>query len=183
MSKSVTPGVDEVTIENAHKITFLVETYPEHTLPQIIELLQMPAIDINAATWYAQEEGWLSEVDPETNMVSLTFKEHRYDFGHSVDDLEAKLLFCFEKLAAKETDLEENYLSNWTLGYPSHDVLIALKDLETDKLLAQYQIEDGENKYVFFTLYSNRKKLWGQAQFKTNPLTGDAKAEPPTQEK
>jgi hypothetical protein len=168
--KHISPAVDEVTIENAHKITFLVESYPNHTLAKIIELLQMPAIDINAATWYAQEEGWITQVDEETGMVALAFDEHVYHFGKSVTNLEEKLLYCFEKLASKETDLEENYLSNWTLGYPAHDVMIALRDLEEDGLLAQYQIEDGENKYIFFTLAENKDKVWGQKQFKANPM-------------
>ena len=156
--------------ENANKVTFLVSVYPEHTLPQIIELLQMPAIDINAGLWYAQELGFLSQPDPDTNTAKLLKTPEVWTFGQAVYDLEEALLYCFRQLAEKETDMEETYLSNWTADYPSHDVTIALKHLEAINELAQYAIEDDANMYTFFTLPVNKDKLWGKKQFKHDPL-------------
>lgn len=165
--------IPQMVVDNAAKVTFLVREYPDHTLGQIIELLGMPAININTAIWYAQEQGWISEPDEETGKVTLLNEPTTWEFGDSTNNLEAMLVYSFNQLVKKETDLEETYLSNWTAGYPSHDVLIALKDLENQGILVQYQLEDGENKYVFFTLAENRDKLWGQKQFKKNPLTDE----------
>ena len=48
---------------------------------------------------------------------------------------------------------------------------------QTHPGIAEYEIEDGENKYVFYTLYQNRDKLWGRKQFKADPLAVDTKPE------
>lgn len=170
--------------ENANKIAFLVESYPKHTMSQIIALVQLPAIDINAAIWYATELGFIGEPDEKTGVPPLLNRPMVWNFGEAEGDLEDELVYCFKQLAKKETDLEENYLSNWTAGYSNHDTLIAVKSLEQEGVLAQYQIEDKENKYIFFTLAENKDKLWGQHQFKENPLAskGDTKAAPEAKE-
>ncbi len=163
-------------LENAHKVTFLVHQYPEHTMGQIIELLQMPSIDINSAIWMAIEEGFITEPDKDNNgAVTLLNVPILWEFGQTVKELETALMFCFKKLATKQTDLEENYLSQWTAGYSSHDTLIALRQLILLEELAQYTIEDGENVYTFFTLYKNRAKAWGRSQFKKDPLAKEEK--------
>lgn len=164
---------------NAHKFAFFVETYPEHTVAQIIAILEMPAIDINCAIWAATELGIISEPDKETNMTAILKKPEVWNFGKVEADLEDALLYSFQQLAKKETDLEENYLSQWTGGYTSHDVMIALKQLINDEQIASYELEDtltmkgknGEpNIYTFFTLYENRDKQWGAKQFKQSPI-------------
>jgi hypothetical protein len=161
-------------LENANKVAFLIESYPNHTMTQIIELLQMPAIDINAAIWYAQEVGFINEPDGETQIATIKNKPETWDFGSDVADLEDTLLYCFKELAKTERDLEENYLANWTAGHSAMNVMIALKHLENNRELVQYEIEDGENAYVFFTLYENSEQLWGRKQFKTDPMGEEA---------
>lgn len=175
--------------ENAHKITFLVEQYPEHTTTQIISLLELPAIDINAAFWTAQELGFLSE--PEDDNVKLLKRPRDWHFGDAQRDLQHEILYIFEQLAKKETDLEENFISQWTQGYPAHDVMISLKQLVNEKKLGQYTLEDQRidekaepvfnedgkpemDEYVFFSLYENSEQMWGIKQFKKPPkLPGD----------
>jgi len=178
MNKKIV-GIPQSVVDNAAKVTFLVREYPDHTLAQIIEMLSMPAININTAIWHAQELGYISEPDEETGKVVPLTTPATWEFGEAIKNLEAMLIYSFRQLAKKETDLEEQYLSNWTAGYPPHDVLIALKDLENQGILVQYQIEDGENKYVFFTLAENRGKLWGQKQFKKNPLSNEEPVDTP----
>lgn len=156
---------------NANKVAFLVYRYPEHTMQQIIKLLHIPAIDINAAFWQAVEAGYLNELDPETDMITIKRLPTKFEFGDTVNDLRDALIYSFTNLARKETDLEEQYLSNWVGGYAPHDIMIAIGSLLVEKKLAQYVIEDDGNKYTFFTLYKNREKLWGRQQFKTDPLT------------
>lgn len=157
-------------LENAHKITYLVKSYPEHKVADVVGLLALPGIDINTAIWRAQEEGFLAEPDTEKQTMALLKEPAKYEFGQSVEVLKDMLIASFTALAKKETDLEEQQLSIWMQGHPAHDCLIALKVLEEEKKLAQYAIEDGDSTYVFFTLYKNKGKQWGRSQFKKDPL-------------
>jgi hypothetical protein len=160
-------------LENANKFTFLIEAYPEKTVPEVISLFQMPPVDTNAAIWAAVELGMVKEMDIETYRSEVLKKPESWQFGETVTELEDALTYCFEKLNADEKDMEENYLSNWTQGYPAHDVLIATKHLLADNVLHEYEIEDGENAYIFYSLKANAGKNWGAKQFKENPLTGE----------
>lgn len=155
---------------NAQKVLYLCDAYPEKTLKEVIGLLAMPAIDINTAIFYCQKQGWLSEPDGETGFAEVLKKPEKWDFGPEEKDLEDLLVFAFEQLNSKEQDLEEFFVSQWTTGYPSQDVLVAVKRLLEKKKLHEYQIEDGEDTYIFYTLYTNRDKLWGRKSFKKDPL-------------
>lgn len=157
---------------NAQKVLYLCAAYPEKTLKEIIGLLAMPAIDINTAIFYCQKQGWLSEPDGETGFAQVLSKPEKWDFGPEEKGLEELLVFAFEQLNAKEKDLEEFFVSQWTTGYPSQDVLVAVKRLLENKQLHEYEIEDGEEKYIFYTLYKNRDKLYGRQAFKQDPLAG-----------
>jgi hypothetical protein len=155
---------------NAQKVIYLCSAYPEKTLKEIIALLAMPAIDINAAIFYCQKEGWLGEPDGETGYAQVLKTPEKWDFGPEEKALEELLVFAFEQLNAKEKDLEEFFVSQWTTGYPAQDVLVAVKRLLETKKLHEYEIEDGEEKYIFYTLYKNRDKLYGRQAFKKDPL-------------
>jgi hypothetical protein len=159
--------------QNAQKFTYLVMAYPEKTVPKLISLLQMGPIDINTAIWAAVELGYITEMDQEDQHTHPAFKEIKWELGPQIEYLQDALIYAFEKLNAQEKDMEENYLSNWLGGHASHDALIAVKLLLEDGILHEYQIEDGENSYIFYTLKENEGKNWGQKQFKTNPLTGE----------
>lgn len=163
--------ITEQTRRNAHKIAFLLEQYPDHNIDKIMSLLQMPPIDINAGVWAAVELKLISEPDlKKGGAVQLLNKPKKWDFGPNITDLCTNIIYCFNKLALKEQDLEENYLTNWLGGYSSQDTLIAIKLLISEQKLAEYEIEDGENAYTFFTLWDNREQLWGRKQFKVDPL-------------
>lgn len=157
-------------IHNANKVGYLVKQYPEHDMNQIIGLFVLPPIDINAAVWAAIELGFISEPDPDEHAVRLLKEPESWDFGQDVNDLIDTIYYCMEKLNSKENDMEDNYLSNWTMGYQAHDILVAMKRLLENKQLATYELEDGENAYDFYTLYDNREQLWGRKQFKKDPL-------------
>lgn len=163
--------------ELAHKVTYLVNIYPEKNLGELITLIQLPAIQINAGIWAAQELGYISEPDVETGMVKLLSEPDPYEFGEHETELETSLVYCFSKLLPKEQDMEENYLSSWTNGYGSHDVIIAMKRLLTSHVLAEYEIEDGENVYKFYTNYETREQEWGRKQFKSDPKAPKNKKE------
>jgi hypothetical protein len=181
-------------LENANKFAFLVGAYPEKTVPEIIGLFQLPPIDINTAIWAAVELQFVTELDQrefvpgqdgEDAVKSAHYlhsdlykKPETWDFGPNEADLEDAMIYAFEKLNAEEKDMEENYLSNWTRGYMAHDVLVATKKLLEDNVLHEYELEDGDNAYIFYTLKKNADKLWGSKQFKTNPLTGEDQRTP-----
>lgn len=172
-------------MENACKVTFLIQQYPEKKLPEILSLLQLPALDINAAIWAAQDMGWINEPDDKTGYVELIEAPLTWSFGDSIYNLKNSLLYCFEKLAKKEQDLEENYINQWTQGYPAHDVLVAVKSLLVDRRLFEYELLDQQRNekgklqfdkkgepimdpYIFYTLWENAEQEWGRKQFKTD---------------
>lgn len=160
-------------IQNANKIAYLVQQYPEKNAGQIISLLELPPIDINAAMWAAVDNKWISEPDKEDGgAVRFLKAPESWDFGPSCNELIDMVYYCMEKLNARGDDMEENYMSNWTLGYSAQDTLISMRRLIENKQLAKYEIEDGENSYTFFTLYENLEQQFGQKQFKKNPLKG-----------
>jgi hypothetical protein len=154
----------------AQKVAYLVQAYPEHTMAKITTLIQAPAIVINCAIWAAQDLGYISEPDAKTGIPKLLKLPDEWDMGEGLTELKGMLVLAFTHLATRETDLEEHYMSQWTQGFTAHDVLIAMKQLEDEKVLAQYLLEDGKETYTFFTLYENRDKLWGRKQFKKDPL-------------
>lgn len=174
-----------VMLENANKIAYLISEYPERNLPEIIGLLELPGVEINSAIWLATELGWISEPDKDEGAVRfLEAPKDGWQFGDRINALKDMLVYSFEKLAKKEQDLEENYLSNWTAGYAVQDTMIAVRSLiKQDKLLADYIVEDGENKYTFYTLAVNAEHEWGRKQFKKAPEAPDNSApDAPTEE-
>lgn len=163
--------------ENAQKIAYIVQQYPKHTLDEVIALMELPSIDINCAIWEAVEAGYISKPDDTTKMSHIIEPPLVWGFGEVESELEDALLFSFKKLAEDETDLEENFLSQWTRGYAAHDVMIALRQLTNSKQLSEYVIEDGDNSYTFYCLTENRDKLWGRKQFKKDPLAKEPKSD------
>lgn len=162
-------------VQNAHKVAFLVQQYPDNSLDKLISALQMPAIDINTAIWLATELGFIKNPEETDGKMVLLSVPEAWDFGQAVTDIKAMLKFSFVELAKREKDLEENYLSNWTLGHQGHDVLIALKQMLNEKVLATYELtdpEDTKSTYTFYSLYENSEQLWGRKNFKTQP-TGE----------
>ncbi|MGI9028168.1 MAG: hypothetical protein ACR2FM_05020 [Candidatus Saccharimonadales bacterium] len=168
--------ITDKILNNANKVAFLVNQYPEHTLTQIIGLLTMPSVEINTAIWAATELDFITEVDPKTQKVQLGSKAPKtWQFGEDIDDLMAMIHYAFIQLAKKEQDLEENYVSNWTLGYPAQDVMIALNQLVNSKMLATYKLtdpKDTKSTYTFYSLYEFGEQMWGSKQFKEEP-TGE----------
>lgn len=176
-------------LENAHKIVYLVKSYPDKPLndridpktKQVVEtglfsMIALPAIDINVAIWTAQEYGWLGEADPKTDTLPLLDLPTEWNFGKAQQDFQDIVLTAFKKLGEKETDLEEFSINQWLGGYPPHDIFVTLKYLLDTNQLAEYVIEDGENTYTFYTLYENKDKVWGRKQFKEDPLAGHKEA-------
>lgn len=185
MNRNITKSM----LESAHKFVYLVRAYPEKTMDQVIQLFQMPQIDINCAIWVAIENGWLDTYeaegdipvrDPKTGQVleikrgpciyGKVVENPEWAFGEVVDEIEHLLEYMFDNLTKKEDDVEENYLGAQMSGYSAHDTLIAVKHLLETEVMHEYEIEDGENAYIFYTLKANAGKNWGKKQFKSDPL-------------
>jgi len=169
-------------IENAHKVTFLATEYPKHSLADIIKLLQLAAIDINASIWAAVDLGLITEPNPETGRVEVLKRPDKWQFGTEIEELHDLILYMLEHCAEKETDLDEYELSNWLAGYPTHNTLIALKQLLAEEKIATYVIEDGENIYTFYTTFEAKDKLFARKRFKKDPLA-DARGKNKKEEK
>jgi hypothetical protein len=168
--------VTTTMLNNANKVAFMVKRYPKHTLKKITKLFQMPAIDVNTGMWAAEEYN-LVKIDAENDSIELVQQPAEWQFGKAVDDLQNALVYAFAQIAKKETDLEETYLGNWTMGYPAHDVMVAIGDLVDRGVLATYDIKDTDkdgavNTYSFYTLAENASKHWGLQQFGTPPKPG-----------
>lgn len=126
----------------------------------------MPVVD--PKTQKPTGEKRVSEVE----YIKIIREPDEWDFGTEEKELEDAILYMFNKVNASEADVEEWYLTGKLAGYPPQDCLIAVRHMLEDNVLHEYEIEDGENKYLFYTLKANAGKNWGQKQFKTNPLTG-----------
>lgn len=166
--------------ENAHKFAFLAKHYPQHDLPELVALMALPSIDVNAAIWVAVDEGLISEPTPD-NKLDFLKAPKKWNFGENVADLKTSILYCFNKLAASEVDLAEQHVQDWTTGYMPHDVLVALKSLIEEKKLATYELVDPKDTasvYTFYSLFENSEQLWGKKQFKEQP-TGEEVATDP----
>lgn len=164
--------------QNAHKVAYIVKSYPEKSMKEVLALLPLPPLAANAAVWTAVELGLLElEGEGDKRVLKLVKEPEAWNFGENVEALEQDLTYAFKELAKKEIDLEDHYFGNWLLGYAPHDVDVATKHLLDMGILADYHVLDGENDYVFYTLAENRDKEWGRKQFKKEPigtLEGDA---------
>lgn len=169
-------------LENANKITYLVKMYPTKPANELIELLQVPPIEVNAAIWLAQELGFLKEELEDDRMLIGTPPE-TYQFGEAEQALEANIIYCFKRIARDETDLDEKFLTDWLMGYPAQDALIAVNRLLEDRVLFEYELTDdnpklGKSVYKFYTLFENSEMQWGKKNFKIEPtLTTDKDSE------
>jgi hypothetical protein len=162
----------QTMFNNAMKLTYLVEQYPEHTAGQIFALMIMPPIQINTALWYAIDAGWVSKPDGETGEITLLKKPDAWEFGDVLYSLKHMIEYGFKKMAENETDMEEFGFNSWTEGYASHDIAIATMLLIAEGKLATYRLQDPKDLksiYLYYTLPENRDKLWGRTQFKVQP--------------
>lgn len=176
--------MEKTRLSNAHKVAFLVKRYPDKMLSEIVEQLAMPAIEINTAIWTAVELGLIAEpsqVEDHVGEMKFLKAPKKWQFGAAVDNLLDMLEYSFKELAKTERDLDEVYVSNWTLGYDSHDVIIAVGYLLDTKVLAQYELTDPKDlksTYTFTTGYDSREQMWGRKYFAEEP-TGAEVAEDP----
>lgn len=162
-------------LENAHKIAFLVQQYPNKNLKEIIETAAMPALELNTAMWQAVDLGLISEPDKETGEIKLLQAPEKWELGENVENLKAMIVYGFQHMAKSEQDLDEENFGFWTLGYNPRDILIAMKQLLEEKVMATYELTDPKDlksTYTFYTLYENGEQLWGRKNFKEQP-TGE----------
>jgi hypothetical protein len=166
-------------LENCHKVVFLAKQYPKHTISQLIALMpSLPPIEINAAFWYAEREGYLTKPDKD-GKIELLRTPDAWEFGNEVEDLRDHLVFAMSVLAGRQHDMTEEEISEWCFGYAPHDLAVALKSLLDENAIATYDLvdpKDLKSTYTFFTLYENGEQLWGRSRFKEQP-TGEEKPE------
>lgn len=164
--------IDQTISENAHKFTFLVKEYPDKTLEELTQLMNMPGIDVNLAIWHAVDADWIIEPEPDSNKIYLGKQPEIWNFGAGIAELEEKLLLAFNTLAKKEMDLQWEFISNWLMGYAPRDVMIVLKKMLAEGTLSKYRLtdpKDNKSVYDFYTLPENRQHLWGAKAFKIQP--------------
>lgn len=171
-------------LQDVHKAVFVINEYPKKTVNDIAQLLQMSPMDINIAVWRAEDMGLLY-VDKETHYAKVEMVPEKWEFGESIDYLKSQIIYYLQHLARNEADIEETYLSNLAMGYPAHDLIIAIKQLLADRVIAEYTITDTteikpskkglkrgkkpefrEDTYTFYSLWENSEQRWGEKQFK-----------------
>lgn len=173
MSKNLT-GKD---LNDVHKLTFLANEFPNKNLGELIGIFELSPLDLNSAIWRAQDHGFL-HINEGTSKVVVDTVPKKWEFGSAVEYLLEAIPYTFKKLAEQQSDMEENYFSNWTGGYTAQDVMVAMRKLIADKVMADYFVTDVSdskgkkeiNKYTFYTLAENRYHMWGRKQFKKDPL-------------
>lgn len=158
--------------QDAYKIAYLITKYPNHKLEDILSLLEMPQININAAIWKAVELSLIDE--PEQGKIPVSYFELEDKlriFDEYVTELVGIIHYAFKQLARKETDFEEFQLMTWCKGYANHNILIALNLLLDKGIIAKYSLltkmlDNKSEEFMFYTLAENKDKEWGRKQFK-----------------
>lgn len=159
-------------LEAAHKVAYLANEYPKKDMGELSNIFTMSPFDFNLAVWVAKDKGYFDV--SKKGKVKIKNLPEDWQFGEAVDHLIRAIPYIFGKLAENKGDMEEEYFGNWTQGYAPHDVAIAIKYLENIEVIASYEVIDVNdskskkevNKYIFYTLYENRHKRWGEKQFK-----------------
>lgn len=180
-------------IENAHKIAYVVSLYPEKKMTDmdpatghdegIAGLFQTSPIEFNAGAWAAQDLGLFS-VDKD-NVVTVKDLPTEWSFGELVEHLMVEIPYAIGKINENEADIEDEYIGTmWTAGFPSQDVIIAMKRLLETGVITSYEVKNetkitpnreqrraGEEErtivdtYTFYTLPENAEHRWGEKQF------------------
>lgn len=158
--------MDKTTSENVHKFVLLARQYPDHTVGEIAELFQLPAIDMNVAIWAAEDCGMIS-VDKKTKKITLVDLPESWPLGEDVEHLQNLIIETLEHFAEDKSDLEETYFAGWAAGYPTQDIFVATISLELSRRIVIYTVEDteAESEYTFYSLPENAPERWGQKQF------------------
>ncbi len=156
--------------ENAKKFVFLAKHFPDMKVSSLIDLFQLPGLDINLAMWRAENMGWIS-IDKKNDKLKLLkpVGDLQFNFGEEVAGLKDRVILAFKKLAFTESDLQEEFFLEWCGGYPNHDTLVSMKQLFDEGILSSYTITDKADKksiYTFFSLSENSSKEWGRKYFK-----------------
>ena len=160
-------------LENANKLAYLRKIYPELESSDIMKLLQVSGMDQNAAVWLAEELGFIT-VDKVTSEMAFSIEPDTWQFGTAVETLEESITYCFQQLAKREVDLDERFLTDWLIGVPPQDSLVATQHLVEKRVLFEYELTDetpktGKSAYKFYTLYENSEMQWGKKNFKKEP--------------
>jgi hypothetical protein len=158
-------------IENANKLTYLRKLYPELSSEDLLKLLQVSDLDKNVAIWLAEELGFITVDDGE---ITLNQAPETWALGKDIKSLQDTIVYCFKQLAKRETDLDEHFLVDWLIGYPSQNSLLAVQQLVDDRVLFEYNLTDesaktGLSVYRFYTLYENSEMQWGKKNFAKAP--------------
>lgn len=158
--------MDQTTTENVHKFVLLANQYQDHTVGDLAELFQLPAIDMNVAIWAAEDASMIT-VDKKTKKITIGHLPEYWSLGSDVEHLKSLIMSTLKHFAKDKSDLEETYFAGWCAGYTTQDIVIATISLELSGDIATYEIEDtgGDSTYTFYCLPENLSKRWGQKQF------------------
>lgn len=182
------------SLSNAHKIAFLCGAYPEKKITEtdeagneigIVSMFQLAIIEFNAAVWRAEDLNLIEVAKNNSKEVRIDQIPEKWVFDEDVNILLQDIPYILSKFAESESDIEENILANWLVGFPSQDAFVALKKLVADGIIATYNIVDTitikpskkglkrgkkpeivKETYTFYTLPKNAKHQWGRKQFK-----------------
>ena len=162
-------------LNDVMKVVFVASQYPDKDIKGVAETFNnMSPIDFNAACWRAQDCGYIF-IDKVTGKIDVLEIPEKWEFGEAVDHLIETTPYVLQKLAAVEADPEENFYANYVAGYVGFDVIIAIKYMLENNIMASYEVkdvsklEDGRevtDTYLFYCLPENVEKRWGENQFK-----------------
>lgn len=174
----------ERSLINAHKVAFICNAYPEKKIGEIGEMFMLAIMEFNTAVWRAEELNYIEVAQNGSGEVRIDTLPKEWKFDEDVTILLQDIPYVLKKFAVKESDIEENYLTNWTAGFPSQDVFIAIKKLLADGVIATYNVinvnkiepskkgikrgkktKTVEDTYTFYTLPENAENQWGRKQF------------------
>src|SRR5688572_15604916 len=100
------------SIHNAHKVAYIVKSYPDKNIKEIGEMFEMSVIEFNAAVWRAEEFGLIEMAATKTGEVRFAKEPDIWEFGPDVEVLIQDIPYILKKFAESESDLESNYFGN-----------------------------------------------------------------------
>lgn len=153
--------------QNMHKFLFLANEFPGKKIDHVINLFQLPLIEVNNTIERLSEEGYL-HIDSKTNRYDVLKVPEVWVFGDGVQRISEGVLYAMNTYADRwGRDVEENYFGGWLTGYASHDVMVAVHQLLNENKLAKYVLESkSEGKYLFYCLPQHIDEERGRKQFK-----------------
>lgn len=166
------------TKEIVWHIAALHEMYPKETISELANRLMMsPILIINALEEGESMEFFVRKRDKKGNLTEELETVSPIDwgnmagneFGSEIVRFQNEILRAIASANSEKNDIEDGTLQAWCRGVKPCAIELALRYLQEQNIISNYQMADPSDKksvYTFHTLKVNESEKWGSKQFK-----------------